>query len=147
MERVPPAWLMMPLPPVFDIVTAERARVRQIALAVACDVQPLQNFGVLKKLKRELGATDDDTARWVRGVIEPGLAAVEALLTSGGTNAAYCCGDRPTLADVCLVPQVHNARRFGCDLSKCPTVLSVANHCEALEAFAKAAPAAQPDAE
>lgn len=136
-----------PEPPLLPKAPAQRARVRQIACAIACDIQPLQNFGVLMRLKCELDASDEETARWVKGVIEPGLAAVEALLTASASGDGFCFGERPTLADVCLVPQVHNARRFGCDLSKCPTVVRVAEHCASLETFAKAAPGAQPDAE
>ena len=135
-----------PDPPLLPGSPAERAHVRQIAFAIACEIQPLQNLGVLQRLKREFRATEVDTARWVRGIIEPGLAAVEALLDSDSVGP-FCCGDRPTLADVCLVPQVYNARRFDCDLSKCPTVQRVADHCETLDAFAKAAPEVQPDAE
>ena len=135
-----------PEPPLLPGSPADRARTRQIAFAVACDVQPLQNFGVLRMLERELGATDDDRLRWVRGVIEPGLAAVEALLVGSASAGPFCCADHPTLADICLVPQVYNARRFGCDLSNCPTVVRVTDHCETLEAFANAAPEAQPDA-
>lgn len=140
-----------PEPPLLPASPAQRARVRQIACAVACDVQPLQNFRVLQRLKSEFGASEEDTVRWVKGVIEPGLAAIEALLdprdSTASDEASFCCGQRPTLADVCLVPQVYNARRFGCDLSKCPTLLRVADHCMTLEAFAKAAPEAQPDAD
>ena len=141
-----------PDPPLLPGSPVERARIRQISFAVACEVQPLQNVGVLQKLKRDFRATEVDTARWVRNIIEPGLAAVEALLarpapTDEDPSGPFCCGDRPTLADVCLIPQVYNARRFDCDLSKCPTVLRVADHCATVEAFAKAAPEAQPDAE
>jgi len=137
----------VPDPPFLPDSPDERARARQIAYAIACEVQPLQNFGVLQRLKREFGATDEDTTRWVKGVIEPGLVAVEAMLEPRNSGAPFCCGQRPSLADICLVPQVYNARRFGCDLSKCPTVLRIAEHCETLHVFAKAAPEAQPDAE
>ena len=119
---------------------------RQIALAIACDIHPLQNLGVLHRLERELGASDGARTRWARGVIEPGLAAVEALLTHAAAPGPFCWGERASLADVCLVPQVYNARRFGCDLAPCPTVLRVVEHCETLEAFRNAAPEAQPDA-
>jgi len=135
-----------PEPPLLPGSPAERAHIRQIAFALACEVQPLQNFGVLQKLKRDFSATEDDTARWVRSIIESGLSAVESIIDSKSAER-FCCGDRPTLADICLVPQVYNARRFDCDLSKCPTVVRVANHCETLVAFAKAAPEVQPDAE
>lgn len=135
-----------PDPPLLPGTKVERGRIRQIAFALACEVQPLQNVGVLQKLKRDFRATDNDTAHWARSIIQSGLSAVESLLDSKSTGP-FCCGDRPTLADLCLVPQVYNARRFDCDLSNCPTVVRVADHCGTLDAFAKAAPEFQLDAE
>lgn len=135
-----------PDPPLLPGGAGARARVRQLACAVACDIQPLQNLSVTQALQRDFGLGEADTARWVGSVIERGLAAVEGILSQPGTGTC-CHGDAPTLADVCLVPQVWNARRFGCDLSNLPLVQRVDRHCAALAAFRAAAPDAQPDAQ
>jgi maleylacetoacetate isomerase len=140
-----------------DEVTAEprllppdpvgRARVRSLALAIACEIHPLNNLRVLQYLTETLGLSDEQKNRWYRHWVETGLAAVERRLAVEPETGGYCHGDRPTLADCCLVPQVFNARRYGCDLSAVPTILRIHEQCMALEPFRKAAPAAQPDAE
>ncbi len=135
-----------PEPPLLPAGAAERARVRQLAALVACEIQPLQNQGVVELLRAEFGLSDPDVSRWIRIAIERGLAAVESLLDHSATGTC-CHGEQPTLADVCLIPQVYNARRFGCDLSSFPTVRRIDEHCSGLVAFAQAAPEAQPDAE
>jgi len=123
-----------------------RARVRALAGIVACDIHPIQNLRVLQYLKRELGQEQPAIDAWARHWIATGLAAFEARLAEPATGR-FCHGDAPGLADLCLVPQLGNARRFGCDLSAYPRVLAVEAACGALEAFRSAAPEAQPDAE
>jgi len=124
-----------------------RARVRALALAIACDAHPLTNLRVLKYLKGTLGVSEEVKQEWYRHWMAEGLAAVEALLAQGDPagTALYCHGDSPTMADCCLVPQVANAQRMGCDLSGYPRLVGVYEHCLAQPAFQQAAPANQPD--
>lgn len=123
-----------------------RAQARAIALAIACDIHPLNNLRVLNYLRDELG--HDQAARdlWYRHWVELGLGQVEAMLAGAGRAGPFCFGASPTIADICLVPQVANARRFACDLGACPTVVAIDVHCRALAPFQAAAPEAQPDA-
>lgn len=126
-----------------------RARVRALALAIACDAHPLTNLRVLKYLKNTLGLSDEAKEEWYRHWMAEGLAAVEALLAQGdpaGTGL-FCHGDSPTMADCCLVPQVFNAQRFAIDLAPYPRVARIHAHCAGLPAFAAAHPSRQPDAE
>ncbi len=136
-----------PEPPLLPGDAVQRARIRALALAIACDIHPINNLRVLQYLTREFGADEAGKASWYRHWVEIGLAAVEAMLEDGPKEARFCFGDVPTLADVCLVPQVFNARRFQCDLSAMPRIARVVAHCETLEAFRLAAPENQPDAE
>lgn len=124
----------------------ERARIRALALAVACDIHPVGNLRVLQYLERELGATDEQKLAWSRCWIEAGFEALEALLADNPGVASFCGGDEPTLADCCLVPQVYNARRFGVELDRYPTIVRIDAACAGLDAFRRAAPEAQPDA-
>ncbi len=123
-----------------------RARVRALAGIVACDIHPIQNLRVLQYLKRELGQEQAAIDAFARHWMATGLQAFEARLGEAGTGA-FCHGDAPGLADLCLVPQLGNARRFGLDLATFPRVLQVEAACAALPAFAEAAPDRQPDAE
>lgn len=136
-----------PEPPLLPKTPAERARVRALAQAIACDIHPINNLRVLRYLVKDLGLPDEKKDQWYRHWVEMGLQAVEALLSGNPATGRFCHGDKPTLADICLVPQVANARRFNCDLSACPTVLRIDAECQKLEAFAQAAPGKQPDAE
>lgn len=136
-----------PAPLLLPADAAGRARVRAIAQAIACDIHPINNLRVLQYLKREFGISDAQRDAWYRHWIEVGLAAVEAMLAGDARTGDFCHGDAPTLADCCLVPQVFNARRFACDLSALPTVVRIVERCEALDAFRRAAPENQPDAE
>jgi maleylpyruvate isomerase len=136
-----------PEPPLLPKTPAERARVRALAQAIACDIHPINNLRVLRYLVKDLGLPDEKKDQWYRHWVETGLQAVEALLSGNPATGRFCHGDKPTLADICLVPQVANARRFNCDLSACPTVLRIDAECQKLEAFAQAAPGKQPDAE
>ena len=124
-----------------------RARVRALAAVIASDIQPLQNLMVLDYLSAELGHDEAASRRWCRHWIERGLGDFEALLVGEAQRGAYCHGEAPGLADLALVPQVYNARRFGCDLTACPTLQRIDATCRALPAFAAAAPENQPDAE
>jgi maleylpyruvate isomerase len=121
-----------------------RARIRAFALAIACDLHPVQNLGVLNAV-RKLGHGDAEVNDWARRVNQEGLDACEALLADA--PGPFCFGDAPTLADVCLVPQLFNARRFGCDLSHWTRLLAAEAACLALPAFSDTAPERQPDAE
>jgi maleylpyruvate isomerase len=124
-----------------------RARVRQLAQIVACDIHPLDNLKVLTYLREEMGQGQEALDTWYRHWIETGLAAFEALLADNPATGLFCHGDDPGLADACLVPQLFNARRFDTDLSRLPTVLRVEANCNELQAFRDAAPDNQPDAE
>jgi maleylacetoacetate isomerase len=123
-----------------------RARVRALAAIIACDVHPIQNLRVLQYLKRQMGQEQAAIDAWARHWIALGLAAFETRLGEPETGR-FCHGDAPGLADLCLVPQLGNARRFGTDLTPYPRVLAVEAACLALEAFRVAAPEVQPDAE
>ncbi len=125
----------------------ERARVRALALAVACEIHPINNPRVLRYLTGKLGVSEAQRDDWYRHWVEEGLQAVEQMLVSSPQTGRFCHGDSPTLADLCLVPQVANGRRFKADLSGCPTVVRIDAECQTLKAFADAAPANQPDAE
>jgi maleylpyruvate isomerase len=134
-----------PDPPLLPGEPLARARVRAFAQAVACDIHPVQNLKVLNRLGA-LGLDQDARNAWAREVIAEGLAACEALAAGSG-GGPFCFGAAPGLADLCLVPQLYNARRFGVDLSAVPRLLSVEAACAELPAFQAAAPERQPDAE
>ena len=125
----------------------DRAYVRALALTIACEIHPLNNLRVLKYLKHSVGASEDAKTAWYQHWVEQGLASVEAMLARSGKAGRHCLGDLPTLADLCLVPQIFNAQRFDCRLDHVPQVMRIYEHCMALDAFANAAPARQPDAE
>jgi maleylacetoacetate isomerase len=135
-----------PAPPLLPSDALGRARVRSIAQAIACDIHPLNNLRVLNYLTNTLGVSEEQKNGWYRYWIDQGFEALEARLARERATGRFCHGDEPTLADVCLVPQVANARRFRIDLSPYPTLLRIDAHCQALPAFADAAPERQPDA-
>ena len=135
-----------PQPPLLPTAPEARARVRGLALAVACDIHPLNNLRVLRYLKRDLEIGDDERDGWYRHWIALGLAAIEELLDGDEATGAFCHGEAPTLADICLVPQIFNAKRVDCDLEPYPTVMRVFDACMTLDAFAAARPERQPDA-
>ena len=124
-----------------------RARVRALALSVACDIHPLNNLRVLRYLSHTLQVPEEGRNTWAQHWIALGFAALEEDLARSPHTGLCCHGDTPTLADCCLVPQVFNARRFGLDLAPYPTVRRIAEHCEGLAPFQAAHPAQQPDAE
>jgi len=133
-----------PEPQLIPAGTLARARVLELSHAISCDIHPVNNMRILRYLQDVLGATDAQKNAWYHHWIREGLTAVEALLARHG-HGAYCFGDAPTLADCCLVPQVANAQRMGCDLSAYPRILRIVEHCNAQPAFQQAAPAQQPD--
>lgn len=141
LEETHPEPALLPADPV------GRARVRAIAQTIACDIHPLNNLRVLKHLKRELGVDDETKDAWYRHWINVGLTSLEAMLAGNPATGRYCHGDQVTLADVLLVPQVYNARRYDCDLTAMPTAVRIAEACSQLDAFVQAEPARQPDAE
>jgi len=138
---------MYPEPPLLPSAPLDRAYVRGIALAIACDIHPLNNLRVLRYLVRDLGASEDAKNAWYRHWCENGLAALEKRVSADGRAGKFCFGDTPTMADCCLVPQLANARRVDTDLSQMPTLLRIEANCVQLDAFQQAAPARQPDAE
>jgi len=131
-----------PEPPLLPRDAASRARVRSLALAIACETHPLQNTRVVDYIGERFGANDETKAAWNRHFIELGLGAVERRLVREPATGRFCHGDAPTFADVCLVPQLYNAVRWQCDLAALPTLLRVRDECLALEAFQRAMPEA-----
>ena len=121
-----------------------RAHVRAFAMAVACDTPPVQNLKVLARL-RELGLPEEQVTGWAAWANREGLAACEALIAT--EPGPFCFGEAPTIADLCLVPQLFNARRFGVDVSAYPRLLKAEAAAQAMKAFADAAPDRQADAE
>ena len=136
-----------PHPPLLPATPAARARVRALALAVACEIHPLNNTRVLTYLTGPLGLSGETRNTWYHHWIALGLQALEAKLAGERDTGKFCHGDAPGLADCCLVPQLANARRFKCDIAPYPTLLRIDANCQALEAFRRAAPDQQPDAE
>lgn len=133
-----------PNPPLLPKDPLQRAKVRAFALAIACDTHPVQNLKVLARL-RELGLAEENVQDWAAWVNREGLSACETLIRA--VPGPFCFGDAPTLADLCLVPQLANARRFGVDVAAYPRLLKAEAAAKALGAFANAAPEKQPDAE
>ncbi|MEH3039158.1 MAG: maleylacetoacetate isomerase [Sphingomonas paucimobilis] len=132
-----------PEPPLLPANPWQRARVRAVALAIACDIHPVQNLKVLARL-RSLGLAEEQVTAWAADVIAEGLEACDRLIADSAGR--FCFGDQVTLADLCLVPQLVNARRFGVEL-RWPRLLAIEANCLALPAFADAVPERQPDAE
>ncbi len=130
-----------PEPPLLPADPIQRAKVRAFALAIACDTHPLQNLRVLQRIK-SLG---QDEVAWARQINQDGLTAANALLAD--QSGPFCFGAQPTLADICLMPQLYNARRFKADISGLQRLLEAEQACLALQAFQDAAPENQPDAE
>lgn len=133
-----------PNPPLLPRDALQRAKVRAFALAIACDTHPVQNLKVLARL-RELGLAEEKVQDWAAWVNREGLAACETLISA--EPGPFCFGDAATLADLCLVPQLANARRFGVDVSAYPHLLKAEAAAKTLPAFVNAAPENQPDAE
>ena len=124
----------------------ERARVRALAQIVACDIHPLNNLRVMQYLEREFNTPQVERERWTQHWMLEGFTAVESLLASNPSTGIFCEGDEPTLADICLAPQVYNAQRWSVDLSPFPLIRRIAAECMKQSAFERARPENQPDA-
>jgi maleylacetoacetate isomerase len=138
---------LRPDPPFLPAGPADRAYVRSLALVVACDVHPLNNKRVLDYLMRDLHLSEEQKTGWYRHWIAEGFDALEQMLTARDAGGKFCFGAAPTLADICLVPQVANAHRFACDMSPFARIASIYAHCMTLPPFDLAQPSKQPDAE
>jgi maleylpyruvate isomerase len=136
-----------PQPPLLPGNPVDRAYVRSIALQVACEIHPLNNLRVLKYLKHEVKVPDEVKDAWYAHWVEAGFASLEKRLANDRRVGALCYGDSPTMADLSLVPQVFNARRFKIDMGRYPTIARIADHACESDAFRRAAPGEQPDAE
>lgn len=134
-----------PQPPLLPADPIGRARARAMANVVACDIHPLCNVRVGRYLKEELGHDDADVETWSQHWIGPAFEALEALTLEA--PGAYAFGDSPTLADICLIPQMANARRVNLDMAPYPNLLRIEESCSRLDAFENARPENQPDAE
>jgi maleylacetoacetate isomerase/maleylpyruvate isomerase len=134
-----------PQKPLLPKDAQERARVRSLSYLIASEIHPLNNLRVLQHLKRALNQSEDQVNAWYRHWIADGLAKLEAELAS--SKGRFCHGDTPTMADCCLVPQIFNAKRYQSDLAPYPQTMRVFEACMHLEAFDRAQPSKQPDAE
>lgn len=132
--------------PLLPEAAVERARVRSIAQSICSEIQPLNNLAVMHYLKKPMKQTDEGIREWYAHWIERGFSAVESWL-SGSATGLYCHGDTPGLADCFLLPQVYNAERFTCDLGPYPNIRRITKQCRSLDAFTRAAPENQADAE
>jgi maleylacetoacetate isomerase len=133
-------------PRLLPVTARERARVRALAQLIACDIHPLNNLRVLKYLEHEHHTPQIERDVWVRHWITEGFKPLEELLVQNPSTGSFCEGDMPSMADVCLIPQVFNANRFGVDLTPFPTILRINEHCMTLSPFDNARPERQPDA-
>lgn len=136
-----------PEPPLLPAGAGERARVRALAYAIACEIHPLNNLRVLGHLRVAFGADDQAVTAWFRHWVIETFVPVETILARDPATGRFCHGDTPGLADLCLFAQVLNNRRFDVDMAPYPTISRIFDACMALPAFADAAPARQPDAE
>jgi len=137
-----------PEPPLLPRDSAARARVRALAQAIACDIHPIDNLRVLRYLAKPLGHDEKTVETWFNHWIRVGFTGIERMLATDGQAGAFCHGDRPTLADICLVPQVINAQRYpSFDFAPFPQIMRIFAACMKLPAFDRARPENQPDAE
>jgi maleylacetoacetate isomerase len=137
-------WLdeTLPEPPLLPADPVARARIRAAALTIATDIHPVNNLRVVTQLKR-MGHSQDQTVAWMNDWMTRGFTAFDALIAR---DTAFCFGDAPGLADLCLVPQLYNAHRWGCDLARFARLTEIETRCLALPAFDAARPENQPDA-
>lgn len=135
-----------PAPPLLPANTGDRARVRAMAAIVGCDIHPINNRRILEYLRNQLGCDEAAVLAWCNTWITAGFEALEAMLAADPTRGNFCFGNAPSLVEVYLVPQVESARRFKVDLAPFPNIVAVDAACAELDAFRRAAPAAQPDA-
>ncbi|WNO61434.1 maleylacetoacetate isomerase [Rheinheimera sp. MMS21-TC3] len=134
-----------PEPRVLPTDAAAKAQARALALDIACDIHPLNNLRVLQYLTGPLALSDEQKHAWIIHWLEVGFSGFEQRLAT--CAGQFCVGDEVTMADICLVPQVYNAKRFGLDMVPYPRINAIVEHCQQLEAFKLAAPEAQPDAQ
>ncbi|MDD2728921.1 maleylacetoacetate isomerase [Malikia sp.] len=141
-------WLeeQYPTPALLPADATGRQKVRALAAIVGCDIHPVNNRRILEYLRKTFGADDEAINAWCGTWISAGFDAYEALLAADANRGRFSHGDQPTIADCYLIPQVESARRFKVDLSRWPLISAIDAACGELEAFSKAAPAAQPDA-
>jgi len=135
-----------PEPPLLPAEPLGRARVRAIALDIACEIHPLDNLRVLRFLVKDMGVSEDDKNRWYRHWVETGLETVERQLAGHTATGRFCHGDTPGLADCVLVPQIHNAQRMNCRLDHVPAVMRIYENCMVEAAFSTTQASACPDA-
>lgn len=131
-----------PTPPLLPKEPSARAHVRSIALRIACDIHPLNNIAVLRYLTDTLGISEEQKNAWYKHWIEERFIALQKILGKDG----FCYGDSPTMADICLIPQVYNALRFECNMQPMGRIMSIYDHCMTLPVFDKASPDNQPNA-
>jgi maleylpyruvate isomerase len=131
---------VQPTPSLFPSDFYEKALVKSFALAIVADLHPVNNLRVLKYLTNELQVSEDQKNQWYQHWIQLGLAALEKKLEARDSTDTFCFGNKATLADICLVPQMYNARRFNCDLKPYPTLINIDAHCQTLPAFRQAWP-------
>lgn len=136
-----------PEPPLLPRDAVERARVRALALISAADIHPIQNLRVMAYLRDRFDQTEEATFAWSRHWIETGFDAYEAMVAKDGRTGSFSHGEQPTLADLCLAPQVFNAARFKVDMTRYPTIRRIFDTCMKHPAFDAAQPSRQPDAE
>lgn len=137
----------VPQPPLLPADALGRARVRMLSQMIACDIHPINNLRVLTSLRTLYGAGDDDVANWFRHWVNETFQPLEKILSDSKDTGTFCHGDRPGLADICLVAQVVNNARYNVDMEPYPVISRIATACMELPAFIKAAPKNQPDAE
>ncbi len=134
-----------PDPPLLPMNSCDRAWVRSVAQLIACDIHPVNNLRVLNYLSNTLGQGDEAKNRWYCHWINEGFGALEKMLERRTVQSTFCLGEAPSLADICLVPQVANANRFKCTLDAFPLVVGIYHHAMKLSAFNDAQPSKQPD--
>jgi len=137
---------VFPRPALLPAEPLDRARVRSLAQIVISDIQPLNNLSVTTFLTGPLGLSDAQRDQWYRQWISRGFDVFEKTLVQSGQSGHFCFGDQPSLADLCLVPQVYNAERFDCDMDPFPKIRKITAYCRGLEPFQRAAPENQADA-
>jgi maleylacetoacetate isomerase len=138
---------LYPVPPLLPAAATDRAYVRSVALQVACEIHPVNNLRVLRRLKEQFGISDEHKSAWYRHWIDVGFSSLETLLAGDKRVGDFVLGAIPTIADICLVPQVWNARRFNIPLESYPTIQRIYDNASALPAFQQAEPGNQPDSE
>ena len=137
----------VPEPHILPASTADRAWVRALSQVVACDIHPVNNLRILQYLQKDLALDEETRNVWVRRWIDDGFAAMEKMLAQDPRTGTYCFGDSPTMADVCLIPQIFNGQRFNVAMEQYPTLARINDACMQHPAFKEAAPGKQPDAE